>query len=114
MKKNLIIWIFSGFCAALFATALILTHGALKIVLCFITAAAWMAFFIRFRTLEYRITDDGIGIRIGIFFRSEITLKRAAILSQSRYCLGKYLICTIVRTAGKTTVLFCEIPENFT
>ena len=114
MKKNLIIGLFSGFCAVLFAAALLLTRGALRIVLCSITIAAWTTLFMRFRTLKYCISEDEIGIKIGIFFRSEITLKRAAILSQSRYRIGRYLICTIVRTAGKTAVLFCEIPEKFT
>ena len=113
MKKNLVIHITSALCAALFTAVLLLTRGTLRIILCSVTAAAWTALFIRFRTLEYRFTQDELVIKIGLFFRSEITLKRTAILSHSRVCLGNRLICTIVRTAGKTVFLFCEIPEKF-
>ena len=111
MKNNTFVWIVSVICAALFASALIFTRGALRVILCTAAAAGWMVLFLRFCTLRYHISDDEIRVNIGLFFHSRITVKRSAILSQSRLYFGRHLICTIVRTAGETVILFCEIPD---
>lgn len=111
MKKWLCIWI-SAFLTGLAATAAaLLLRGALGVVLCAGIAAAWGALFLRFRSISYRFDIDRIIITCGVIVRSELTIKRSDILSQSRLYLGRHLICTVVRTAGKKAVLFCDIPD---
>lgn len=111
IKKWLYFGIVSAVFAALFAAALIFTRSVLRIALCTAAAAAWTAFFIRFCTLKYQITSDEIITEIGFFIRSRKIIKRSAILSCSRVYVGKHLMCTVVRTAAKTAVLFCDIPD---
>ena len=91
MKNNALFWIITVICAVLPVTVLL----------------------IRYLTLCYDISEEEISINIGLIFRSTIIIKRSAILSVSRLYLGHRLICTIVRTAGKTAVLFCDIPDTY-
>lgn len=110
MKKWLCVWLGTALAAVLMTAAVLFLFGALEAVICAVIAAAWGALFLRFLSINYHIGGDEIRISGGVFIRSELTVKRSEILSQSRLYLGKYLICTIVRTAGKRAVLFCEIP----
>ncbi len=113
IKKGLYFGIVSAVFAALSAAALIFTRGVPRILLCAAAAVSWTVFFIRFRTLKYRITPDEIITEIGFFIRSRKIIKRSAILSFSRVYIGKRLMCSVVRTPAKTAVLFCDIPEKF-
>ncbi len=113
IKKWLYFRILSAVFAVLFTAALIFTRGVPRILLCAAAAVSWTVFFIRFRTLKYRITSDEIITEIGFFIRSKKIIKRSAILSFSRVYIGNHLMCTVIRTPAKTAVLFCDIPEKF-
>lgn len=112
MKKWLCVWIGSVLAALLITAAVLLTHGVLEIILCIAVTAAWGALFLRFLSIRYRFGSSEITITSGFLFRYEITIKRSEILSQSRSYLGRHLICTVIRTAGKRAVLFCELCGN--
>ena len=110
MKKWLCIWISAALAGILIAAAALFSWGVLGIILGVGIAAMWGVLFLRFLSIRYRFDDDKIIIRRGVIVRAELTIKRSDILSLSRLYLGRYLICTIVRTAGNRAVLFCEIP----
>lgn len=110
MKNRLVILLFSAMIFAVICAAALLTRGWLCAVIILSAVTAWIIFLVRFILLKYNISDAEITITGGLFFKHTITIKRSAILSQSRLYLSDHLICTIVRTAGKTAVLFCDIP----
>lgn len=110
MKKWLIVRIGAALAAIMIIAAALLLRGVIVIVLCVIICAGWGLLLGRFLSIKYHIDGENIRISSGVFIRSELNVKRSEILSQSCLYLGKDLICTIVRTAGKMAVLFCEIP----
>lgn len=112
IKKRIVVWIAAAGCAVICAAAAIFTRGWLCAVIITAAVMAWIVFAVRFTALRYEFSRSAVTISAGLIFKRTTTVKRSAILSQSRLYLSGHLICTIVRTAGKTVVLFCEIPRD--
>lgn len=112
MKKWLCVWLGAAFCAVLCAAAAVFLHGWLLEMFIIAAAAVWVVFLARFCLLKYEISDSAIMISGGLFFKYSKKIERLSILSQSRLYVGRRLICTVIRTAGRAYVLFCSLPEN--
>lgn len=112
MKKWICVWIVSALGVVVCTAAVLFLNGWLCVSAIAAVLALWAVFLVRFGLLKYRISDSFITVSGGLFFKYSRTIKRSAILSQSGLYMGKQLICTVIRTAGNTEVLFCSLSED--
>lgn len=112
MKKWFGVWLGAAVCAGLCVLAAVFLRGWLCAAVIVLAVMAWTVFLVRFGMLRYSISDSEIVISGGLLFRYSRRIERSEILSQTRLYAGRQLICTVVRTAGSTDILFCSLSEN--
>ncbi len=112
MKYRLCVWIGAAIFSVVCAAAALFLRGWLCAAVITAAAAVGIVFLVRFCLLKYEISDTVIVISGGLLFKYSKKIERSAILSQSRLYAGRYPICTVIRTAGSTNILFCFLSWN--